>query len=606
MLETGNSEINVDQLMHEIRETVARQQRQQSGENVSASLIRFSLTGNSGAHAPVDLSPLSLQPEFHPRPDRHYHINDLLQYHGAEFVRNAYRAILNREPDAAGWARHLENLASGRFNKIDILASLRYSPEGERARVKIAGLTWPAALRRMGRAPLVGYLIQLLIALGRLPVLLQHQRQSEFYLSAQQQQVVDHNNQVHKQLAEALSQISMQINAVAEKVLSQQQAIELLLQQQQDAALRQNELENNIEPRLTAIREQVEQSTGALAQQAEERTAALRQSLSQYVDRSASTLTQYMNQGIAALTQSLTQSLSQHVDQSAATLTGQAEQRMMALTRQMDESLRQLLRQQQQTRTELVMQERRLATLLLEEAREPQPGALNLPRAQLMANEEDHLLDALYASFEDQFRGDREDIKSRLRVYLPILKEAEVVEGVLDVGCGRGEWLELLGEEGVQGRGVDRNRVFVEQCRQRNLEVSEEDSLVYLRSLPDQSLNAITSFHLVEHLPFEILIKLLDEMVRTLKPGGLLILETPNPENFTVGSCNFYADPTHRNPIPSPTLQFLLESRGLCRIRVMKLRPWDAAKIEGDAEIIKRFNEYFYSAPDYGIIGWKA
>lgn len=606
MLETGNSEINVDQLMHEIRETVARQQRRQSGDNVSASLIRFSLTGNPGAHAPVDISPLSLQPEFHPRPDRQYHINDLLQYHGADFVRNAYRAILNREPDAAGWARHLDNLASGRFNKIDILASLRYSPEGERARVKIAGLTWPAALRRMGRAPLVGYLIQLLIALGRLPVLLQHQRQSEFYLSAQQQQVVDHNNQVHKQLAEALSQISMQINAVAEKVLSQQQAIELLLQQQQDAAARQNELENNIESRLTAIREQVEQSTGALAQQAEERTTALRQSLTQYVDRSASTLTQYMNQGIAALTQSLTQSFSQHVDQSAATLTEQAEQRMMALTRQMDESLQQLLRQQQQTRTELVMQERRLATLLLEEAREPQPGALNLPRAQLMAKEEDHLLDALYASFEDQFRGDREDIKSRLRVYLPILKEAEVVEGVLDVGCGRGEWLELLREEGLQGRGVDRNRVFVEQCRQRNLEVSEEDSLVYLRSLPDQSLNAITSFHLVEHLPFEILIKLLDEMVRTLKPGGLLILETPNPENFTVGSCNFYADPTHRNPIPSPTLQFLLESRGLCRIRVMKLRPWDAAKIEGDAEIIKRFNEYFYSAPDYGIIGWKA
>ena len=87
--------------------------------------------------------------------------------------------------------------------------------------------------------------------------------------------------------------------------------------------------------------------------------------------------------------------------------------------------------------------------------------------------------------------------------------------------------------------------------------------------------------------------------------GGLLILETPNPENFMVGSYSFYADPTHRNPIPSATLQFLLESRGLGRIEVMKLRPWDAAKIDGNTEIIKRFNEYFYSAPDYGIIGWK-
>ena len=72
-----------------------------------------------------------------------------------------------------------------------------------------------------------------------------------------------------------------------------------------------------------------------------------------------------------------------------------------------------------------------------------------------------------------------------------------------------------------------------------------------------------------------------------------------------VGSCNFYADPTHRNPIPSSTLQFMLEWRGLSRIEIMKLRPWDEAKLEGDTELIKRFNEYFYSAPDYGIIGWK-
>lgn len=191
-------------------------------------------------------------------------------------------------------------------------------------------------------------------------------------------------------------------------------------------------------------------------------------------------------------------------------------------------------------------------------------------------------------------------------VYLPIFREAEVVADVLDIGCGRGEWLEILQQEGVGARGIDHNRVFIEQCRQNGLDVVEADGLAYLRSLPDQSLNAVTSFHLIEHLPFEGLIALLDEMIRALRSGGLVILETPNPENFMVGSCNFYADPTHRNPIPSPTLKFLLESRGLVRLEVMKLRPWDAAKIEGDSEIVKRFNEYFYSAPDYGIVGRKA
>ena len=126
-----------------------------------------------------------------------------------------------------------------------------------------------------------------------------------------------------------------------------------------------------------------------------------------------------------------------------------------------------------------------------------------------------------------------------------------------------------------------------------------------MRSQPDESLSAITAIHFVEHVPFEMLIAILDEIRRILKPGGLLIAETPNPENFMVGSCNFYADPTHRNPIPSETLKFLMESRGLRCKDVLKLRPWDEARLDGNSELISRFNEYFYSAPDYGIVATK-
>ncbi|MFL6231343.1 MAG: SAM-dependent methyltransferase, partial [Pyrinomonadaceae bacterium] len=133
----------------------------------------------------------------------------------------------------------------------------------------------------------------------------------------------------------------------------------------------------------------------------------------------------------------------------------------------------------------------------------------------------------------------------------------------------------------------------------------EADAVSYLGGLPDESLNAATSFHLVEHLPFETLIKLIDEIMRTLRRGAPVILETPDPENIVVGSYGFYADPTHRNPLPSPTLKFLLEARGLSRVEVMKLRPRVEARIAGDAEIVKRFNEHFYAAPDYAVIGWK-
>jgi O-antigen chain-terminating methyltransferase len=547
MLETSDTEINVDRLMHEIREAVARERQWSVApvETVSASLTHPTPTDEPQPHTRIAPPPLSLQPEFQARQGDRYHVSDLLKYHGGDFVRNAYRAVLKREPDAAGLTHNLNNLATGRFNKIDVLAGLRFSPEGERARVRIDGLAWPAAVRRLGRVPLIGYLLQWATAVGRLPLLLRHQRQSEFYLLAQQQQIADHVNQVHSQLAGALAQVSAQTVAGAEAAAGHRQLIESLSRQQQDAAERHAGLRDAVETRLADAR--------------------------------------------------------RHLDQRAAVLTRQlGEQRQRA-----EEQTRQLLTRQQQLQAELVMQERRVA-LLLEEAGGRLPPASDERLLRLMASEEDHLLDPLYASFEDKFRGDREEIKERLRVYLPILKGAGVSEGALDIGCGRGEWLEILKDEGVTARGVDHNRVFVEQCRQNGLDVVGEDALAYLRSLPDQSLNAVTSFHLVEHLPFETLIKLLDEAVRTLKPGGLLILETPDPENFIVGSCNFYTDPTHRNPIPSPTLQFLLESRGLCRTEIMKLRPWDAAKIEGDEEIVRRFNEYFYSPPDYGIVGWKA
>jgi O-antigen chain-terminating methyltransferase len=581
MLEISDSEIKVDRLMHEIREAVARE-----NEDVPAARLPPSVEPRPDAR--VVSPPLSLQPEFQPRADNHYHVNELLKYHGGDFVRHAYRAILKREPDAAGFAQHLESLASGRFNKVDVLASLRHSPEGERARVRIDGLAWPAAIRRAERAPVVGYLIQLAVALGRLPRLVQHQRQSEFYLSSQQQRIVDHHNQAHEQLAQALARASAQTAAGASKAAEQQQLIESWSRRQQDEAARQSEFRDEVEARLTAVREHAEQSAAELSRQMNERV----EHVARRADENAATLARRMEESAAELAHQVGEQLRRLLDNHRR-LSGQVE-----------EQARQFLERHRKTRDELAAQERRL-TLLLERARERPEDISEQSLARALANEEGHLLDRLYASFEDQFRGSREEVTSRLRVYLPTLKGAGVTEDVLDIGSGRGEWLELLKSEGIRARGVDVNRVFVERCRQMGLGVTEEDALVYLRGLPDRSLNVVTSFHLVEHLLFEQLIKMLDEMVRALRPGGLLILETPNPENFMVGSCNFYADPTHRNPIPSATLKFLLEARGLERVEVMKLRPWDAAKIEGDAEIVKRFNEYFYSAPDYGVIGWK-
>ena len=533
MFATSDSDVDVERLMHEIRAAV-------NGKHHPAGPDNYERLNGAG-HEPGSFVP---QPVFHPKQNNQYHVNDLLRFHGEEFVRIAYRALLLREPDQSGMAHYRENLAGGRFSKLDVLASLHSSPEARQNQVKLTGLWLPLTVGRLERIPLIGYVIRLMIAFVRLPRLLERHRQLEFYLTSQQQRIVDHQNRSHQH---------------------------------------QNRSHKQLTDAFAEVLESVSQS--------EEAAAARFAEAREYIDSSITKL----NENIALQGETLLHQ----------------QQEFQQVKSQTDAQMQQLLQGQEQMVDQVAIQQRELMTqgrtlsVLLEEIKQDGSAVTKPGMSPIAADEEDHVLDGLYASFEEKFRGKRDEIRERLQVYLPILDNAGITGDVLDVGCGRGEWLELLSKDNVQARGVDHNRIVIEGCRQLGLDVVEADALTYLRSLSADSMNAITSFHVVEHLPFEALITLLDEAFRILRRGGLLILETPNPENFIVGSYSFYTDPTHRNPIPSETLKFLVGARGFETSAVMKLRPWDAARIAGDSEIIKRFNEYFYCAPDYGIIARK-
>ncbi|MFN6484069.1 MULTISPECIES: class I SAM-dependent methyltransferase [unclassified Nostoc] len=255
-----------------------------------------------------------------------------------------------------------------------------------------------------------------------------------------------------------------------------------------------------------------------------------------------------------------------------------------------------------------LMQQKRLITVFLEDARKRLPEPFSQKELETFVNEDMRFFDAFYAAFEEQFRGSREEILDRLKVYLPLIEEANIgtdESPILDVGCGRGEWLELLQESGYTARGLDINKVMVEQSRSRGFEVIEADVMLYTQSLPDSSLGMITGFHIIEHLTFTKLMKFFSEVVRVLKPGGLAIFETPNPQNVLVGSCNFYFDPTHHNPLPSSMIKFILETQGLHQVKVMNLHPYpESYKVSG-SEVAERFNDYFYGAQDYAVVGYK-
>ncbi len=176
---------------------------------------------------------------------------------------------------------------------------------------------------------------------------------------------------------------------------------------------------------------------------------------------------------------------------------------------------------------------------------------------------------SFYTAFEDRYRGSGALIRERLAVYEPL---ARCSGGpVLDLGCGRGEWLQLLRDWGLEARGVDLEPAMVNLCRQQGLAVETLDAMAALQASPDASLGMVTALHLVEHLPFELLTELVRECRRVLRPDGFLLMETPNAENLLVGANDFYTDPTHLRPIPSNLLRFLPECHGFHRSEVVRL-----------------------------------
>ncbi|GEM_PF-1300698 len=261
-----------------------------------------------------------------------------------------------------------------------------------------------------------------------------------------------------------------------------------------------------------------------------------------------------------------------------------------------------------EARQHIAAQEQRTGKLL-EEARKRLPKGFDKEQLQKFSEELEAMEDALYLAFEDKFRGSREEIKERVKVYLPTIREAGAgteVGPVLDVGCGRGEWLELLKENKLQAYGIDSNKAMVKQCEAKGLRVTKSDVMLYLANVHDESLGAITGFHIIEHLPFNVWLKLLDEALRTLKKGGVAIFETPNPSNMLVGSNNFYLDPTHRNPLPSAMLKFMAEARGFTDVEILNLHPVKQEYLVREStEVSRRFNECFYGPQDYAIIAWK-
>jgi O-antigen chain-terminating methyltransferase len=254
---------------------------------------------------------------------------------------------------------------------------------------------------------------------------------------------------------------------------------------------------------------------------------------------------------------------------------------------------------------------RRLAHLI--ETRDS-PQILDQPevrqkRARAKARKQP-LLD--YFWFQERFRGDEAEIKRKQETYLPYFRGRK---RVVDLGCGRGEFLELMRENGICAQGVELNRDMVLLAREKGLDVVQTDLFDYLVSLPPHSLDGIFCAQVVEHLTPEQLLELIDLARLKLCPGSPLVLETINPACLTALARYFFQDLTHRQPIHPQALKFLLESRGFQPLELLYLAPvecslprreWPGLSTSEQAQFercIDILNEVIFGYQDYAAIG---
>ncbi len=204
------------------------------------------------------------------------------------------------------------------------------------------------------------------------------------------------------------------------------------------------------------------------------------------------------------------------------------------------------------------------------------------------------LFDDFYKAFEDRFRGSFQLIKERQSIYRQTITDAFARTGKpgLDIGSGRGEFLSLCKDWNIPCQGIEPNLKMSEETTEFKVDCTDALSEISPLNLKE-TFGFIASFHVVEHLETEYLLRLIQACHQALVPGGLLLFETPNAANLKVGSHLFYTDPTHKNPIPAHTLAFMLEYFGFRQIKTKEIHPEIPSNPQDLDSLLNCGNDYY-------------
>ena len=270
-----------------------------------------------------------------------------------------------------------------------------------------------------------------------------------------------------------------------------------------------------------------------------------------------------------------------------------------AQQRQLDKQLQQLRYQQEKLQRENTHLRKRLQAM----EKHAQQPATAAPQAAA-ADPKPGQLTHWYSAFEETQRGQLSQIAQRQAQYIPLvapLLQALAPAPALDLGCGRGEWVQLLADLGHPSVGVDSNSSMLQPAEAA--EVYCDDIFAFLASQLPAQYALVTAFQVVEHLLPEQLLQLLQSAWRVLRPGGMIILETPNPENLQVAAYSFWMDPTHQRPLPPPLLLHMAQHVGFVDCHIQRSSPWPAdLQTPGLPQPLPKL---LYAEQDYALIARK-
>jgi SAM-dependent methyltransferase len=526
-----------------------------------------------------------------------YHLNDLQVFHDAEFVVNAFYAVLRRAPYANEFRRRLDDLRGG-MSKVELIGRLRMSPEGRQVGVRIDGLMLPLAVQLGYKVPAAGYLLRGGTALIGLPRILAQMGRTTAFVMARLRGIdrnlaeLSHRQQVLAETQERLQgeletlpdvdartqTLDFQIIALNEKLA----VLETLEDKLRDEIVRNHDIQERLigegRGRLRSALLKSEQAVTRLTRQQGENAGALHYLKAQMVRLD--------------LLESEIEALRGQFDAVTGALRGQIEAVTEALRSQFDAETG-ALRGQIEALVEATKPpppppsppepppfpalHEVPGTRYMEELRETDPRLLDAPD-----------WDTYYYAFEKLFYRSAAVVHQQ-RAYLPYLEPVDRSLKFLDLGCGRGEFMGLLKEQGIQTLGVDINSRNAERLREDGHEVVLGDALEFLKEA-QQQFAGVALFQVIEHLSADYLRDLFKTAAEKLAPGGVLIAETLNPLS-PIALNSFYMDETHVKPLPPEMVAFLMEWSGFTVERTLYTAPIPAEHRTADA----RANYYNYA-----------